>query len=741
MRLIFIFISGLAVGMPSLAAAQATEPAPATEPGTPVTEPPTTAEPVTTAEPGPSEPAAPPPVEPPPVDDPGAGELILVSGDRAPSYQEGEASVGTKVSAPLRDLPQSVKVLPRQVLDDQDAVRPHDLVQNVSGVHRGNAVFGDSFIFRGFATNEFLRDGYPDRRGSMRETANVEQVEALKGPASMLFGRLEPGGTLNYVLKRPLFAPLYALELTVDSHLLVRPTFDISEVTADKSLGVRINGAYEHGGNFREDSFSDRAFGSAAIAWRPRKATQVTVDLEYLYDRRLLDRGVPRFGRFPAEIPIDTLISEPGDDRQLNEWVAGYTVEHQLSSAWRAKHALRVNSTTNEDHRTRFLQSAAQIAGNPTWDGNVNRDLLLRDGDEQELTTQLELIGDAALGPTNHRLLTGLELDLFYASDDTRAAREIIASNAVNIYNPVLGNFAPGAIERTNLSDSKVRSIAAYVQDLISLSAQWKLLVGARLDVTHNSSENRMTNAETEADANSLSPRAGVVWQPAQQLSLYTSYSQSFVPVIGQDFEGNLFDPTKGKQVEAGAKADLFDGRLSTTVSAFRIVKENITVPDPMNTGFNLQTGEITSDGIEVDVVASPIEGLNLLANLSLIDARTTEDTNAALIGLRPSNTPAAGAGIWASYRLPVWNRWVDGLGVGAGGHYVGRRNGDRAATFFLPAYTRWDASVWYRRDSWKVSVKAENLLDKRYYVSSHDTLGIYPGAPFELKLSLGYQY
>jgi iron complex outermembrane receptor protein len=666
---------------------------------------------------------------------------VQVTGERPASYREGEASVGTKIAVPLRDVPQSIQVVPRQVMEDQGAFRPHDLVQNVSGVYRGNAVFGDSFIFRGFSANEFLRDGYPDRRGSMRDTANVEQVEVLKGPASMLFGRLEPGGTLNYVTKRPLFAPYYAVELKTDTHGMVRPAVDVSLVTPDRSLGLRFNGAVEHGGNFRESSFSDRAFGSLALTWRASPATTVSVDLEYLYDRRLLDRGVPRFGAGPADIPVTRLISEPGDDRVLNEWVTGYTVEHRLHQAWRTRHALRFYGTDNQDHRTRFLQSAAQIAGDPSWDGTINRDLLLRDGREKELTTQLELLGDGETAGTHHQLLLGLDLDFFFAKDDSQQANTIVPGNSVNINNPVLGNFMPVGLRQSGLTDSAITGFAAYLQDLITLFPGWKALVGARLDVTHNRSDNQLTSTETEASSRALSPRAGLVWQPITAISLYGSYTQSFVPVIGQDFAGDLFEPTVGRQVEAGVKSELFEGRLTTTLAAFRIRKSNISVPDPVNSGFNLQAGEVTSEGLEVDLAGSPFDGLNLMGNFALIDARTTADTSPMVVGKRPPNTPSRGAGLWASYRLSGWAGWAEGLGFGSGGHYVGRRSGDRLGTFFLPGYTRWDASIWYRRRAWRVALKADNLLDRRYYISSHDTLGIYPGAPREARLSLAYQY
>lgn len=211
------------------------------------------------------------------------------------------------------------------------------------------------------------------------------------------------------------------------------------------------------------------------------------------------------------------------------------------------------------------------------------------------------------------------------------------------------------------------------------------------------------------------------------------------MPVIGQDYAGALFEPTSGKQVGFGAKGEWLAGKLLASVAAFRIEKDNISVTDPDHAGFNIQTGQITSDGLEFDVSGSPLPGLNLIGNLALTDARVTRDTRATVLGKRPANTPSKGGGLWASYELQD-AQWR-GVGVGLGVHHVGRRQGDSTGTFFLPAYSRWDASLSYRAAAWRVALKMENLFDKTYYVSAHDTLGTYPGAPRGVMLSSSYQF
>lgn len=688
-------------------------------------------------------------IEPEPVAGTAKIDEIVVTGERQPTFRPDRASGATKVDAPLRDIPQSIQVLSRELIEDQGAFRTTDLVQNVSGVFRGNAVFGDNFIFRGFSTSDFLRDGYPDRRGSIRETAGIERLEVLKGPASVLYGRLEPGGTLNYVTKQPLSDRRLAVEVKTDTEGLWRPTVDYSTTNADDTLGLRINTAYEHGPNFRDHSFSDRYFGTAVGFWKPREGTKISLELEALNDRRLLDRGVPRFGRGPANIPVTRLISEPGDDRVVKDRLVGYTIEQRLSENWRFKHALRAYEYENQDHRTRFLQSAPQIAGDPSFDGNVNRDLLLRDGKEDQITGQFELIGDTTLLAMNHKLLVGIDIDRYGADQDGATARTIVASNRINIFDPVYGNFVPVGLARNSLTESQIRANAVYVQDLIELAPQWKLLVGGRFDTVRSTSDNLLPNrdgvlaprAVTQPEA--FSPRAGIVWQPNGMLSFYTSYSESFIPVIGQSFDGDLFDPTTGEQIEAGVKGEWLDGRLGASIAVFEIVKGNISTPDPVNDGFSIQTGEAESKGVEFDIQGSPLPGMNIVANLAYADVQTTKSEDPAELGKAPDNTPSKGGGLRVSYDVQN-DRW-NGLGVNFGVHYVGERQvnaDDPVMRLFLPSYTRWDAGISYRPPGpWWLALNAENLFDKTYYISAHSSLGIYPGAPRAATLTAGYAF
>lgn len=670
---------------------------------------------------------------------------IVVTGARDVGYNASDATGGTKMPVKLLDVPLSIQVVNRAVIDDLGAVRSAEVVQYVSGVYAGNPpqFGGESFLMRGFEANDFLRDGYLDRSRSMRETANVERMEVLKGPASVLYGRVEPGGTLNYVTKRPLAQSQASATARIDSFGLARVTGDISVTDSSGTLGLRVNGAGETGGNFRDFTFSDRAFGSAALVWKLSPDTQISADFEYLYDRRSPDRtGIPLLNGTPAPIPIERMITEPSDFREVRQMIAGYTIEHRLNDDWRIKHALRFNRTTTDSERTQVRTSSLSPTVVTTVDpatGEIDRYLRTEKIDPTELTTQVELIGRTDFGGgIAQDILVGTEFDDFKNERDEFSATQSLAVNRINIFNPVYGMLQPIGLRQSTLSEERIKSWAVYAQSMIELGTRWNVLLGARYDVARSSTDNFLRDTKTAADTKALSPRAGIVWHPTASSSLYASYSQSFVPVIGQDFAGNLFDPTIGKQIEAGAKSEWFDGRLGATLAVFRIEKQNVTADDPVNDGFDTQTGAIESKGVEFDVTGSPLKGLSIMANAAYTKARITKDSRPALIGQSSTdnNMPRWGGGVWASYELQ--DERLKGLGGGLGVVRVGDRrnsNGGGSDYHVLPAYTRADMNLWYRKAGWRISAKLENLLDRRYW-SAGSHLGVRPGAPRNVTIS-----
>lgn len=658
-------------------------------------------------------------------------DTITVTGEK---QVDRSASAGTKFNADPRDLPVSVQVIPRELIDSQLAFRPSDLIQNVSGVFRGNPNFGDNFIFRGFASSsEYFRDGYADRRESVRETANIEQLEVLKGPASVLYGRVEPGGTLNYVTKKPLSNSRNSVSVQADEFGLFRYTADLAAANTAQTFGVRFNGATEDGENFRDFSFSDRRFGSVSALWRISDATTLSVEAEALDDNRLFDRGIINIGDRVARVPVSRFTGEATDFRDVTERLGGYTIEHQLSEVWKLKHAVRYTDQEDRDARTEAVPPFAAT-------GILERDFRERAASETQLTAQLELYGTFKILGLWNQLLLGVDRDRNRNDSIQRQFNDRPESNNLDIFAPVYGNFVTsgeGRLASNNLTE--LESTAYYLQSLVNVLPAVKLLLGVRYDDTDNRSLNRNNDRLSKTSPSATSPRFGVVVQPLDGTSLYASYSEAFTPLTGSDFAGDPFDPILSDQIEVGIKQNLFSGAVLATLAAYRITRENLTTPDPDSSGFSIQTGEVESEGLELDLSGSPLLGLSITASVSYNEARVTEDTRAVLVGRPLQNVPDFGASAWISYEPQ--QDFLRGYGVGVGARHVTEREAAATESYILPTYTRLDASVWWRNQHWRVALKADNLADKRYFESALDTRGAYPGTPRAFSARVSYDF
>ncbi|HCF29076.1 MAG TPA: TonB-dependent siderophore receptor, partial [Cyanobacteria bacterium UBA11049] len=263
---------------------------------------------------------------------------VLVTGQQEDGYLVPEASTATRTDTPLRDIPQSIQIVPQQVLEDQNADRLRDALRNVSGVFVGNTFGGtnDNFNIRGFADATILRDGFKEsftESGlSLRDLADVEQIEVLKGPASVLYGYVEPGGAINLVTKQPLDDPFYNVDLSIGSYGFYRPSIDFSgPLTPDKALRYRLNLAYQNADSFRDFVESERFFAAPVFGMKLGERTNLSINTSYLYDRRTFDRGIVAIGREVADIPRDRFLGEPGDFRRGEQFNIGYRLEHEFN--------------------------------------------------------------------------------------------------------------------------------------------------------------------------------------------------------------------------------------------------------------------------------------------------------------------------------------------------------------------------------------------------------------------------
>lgn len=463
------------------------------------------------------------------------GSDIVVTGSRDTGYAIPSASAGTKLPADILDLPQSIKVINRELIDDLSAVRTAEIVQYVSGVFNGSQTQadGDNFIMRGFQVSDFLRDGYPDRNRAMRDSANLERLEVLKGPASVLYGRAEPGGTLNFVTKRPLDRTEANATARIDSFGLARITGDVSMISEGGDLGLRVNAAGENGGTYRDFTFSNRAFGSAAFMWNISPDTLFSADLDYLYDNRSVDRtGIPILNGKPAPIPIERMVTEPDDYRTVRQLTTGYTIQHNFSTDWMIKHALRFNKSTGDSERTQTRTSSLSqtiVTAVDPLTGEIDRSFRTDDNKADELIGQIELVGKFNTGSAiEHTLLIGFEHDSSNSEVVELSSTANLPQNRINIYNPIYGRLEPIGLRQSTSAVAQIRSWAFYAQDLIRLGSNWNALIGIRYDAAKSRSDNRLNGSSASSDTKAWSPRVGLVWHPSETTSLYASYSSRF---------------------------------------------------------------------------------------------------------------------------------------------------------------------------------------------------------------------
>jgi iron complex outermembrane recepter protein len=636
-------------------------------------------------------------------------EEIVVTGEGQRGYRVPNASAATRTDTPLRDVPQSIQVIPRQVLEDQQAIRLDEVVRNASGVVESGQGGGtrDRYLIRGFDPFVILRNGFRDGDRSLLETANIERVEVLKGPASVLYGNLEPGGIINLVTKQPLEDPFYLIDFQGGSDSLFRPSIDFSgPLDVNKTVLYRLNTVYETANSFRDfDQNIERFFIAPVLTWKIGNQTDLSIDLDYLTDERPFDRGLVAIGNRVADLPRKRILGEPDDIAKVEQFGVGYRLEHRFSENLTLRNAFRYLWTHTFDFR-------AEAENFNERTGVLNRRFRSNDDISKIYSLQTDLVSKFTTGSISHTMLFGVDLIRQTSEGDQRAARPGFTPS-INVFNPIY-NLVPTP-ERSSFpllrdSESTIDTLGIFLQDQITLAENLKLLIGGRFDIVDQERVNRLANVVTTQYDDAFTPRLGVVYQPIQPISLYASYSRSFRPNSRTRADGSFLEPERGTQYEVGLKADL-NSRLSATLSAYQINKSNIATTDLANTSFALPVGEQRSRGIELDLAGAILPGWNIIATYAHIDAKVTED-NSLTVGNRLANVPLNTASLWTTYEIQQGG--LQGLGFGIGLFFVGDRQGDIQNTYTLPSYLRTDATIFYRKNRFRaaISIKYFEAVD-----------------------------
>jgi iron complex outermembrane receptor protein len=650
-----------------------------------------------------------------------------------------------------REVPQSIAIITEEALQQNSILRLTDALDLNASVSRQNNFGGlwDSFAVRGFAGDENLPSGYLVNGfnagrgfGGTRDVAGVERIEILRGPSAALFGRGEPGGTVNIVTKQAIFGETRGtVSLLTGSYDRYRADADVN-LAVGSNLAIRLIGYYEDANSFRDTVNSNRYGFLPQVALRIGDRTALTYDLELTRAETDFDRGVLAINGELGLIPRRRFLGEPGDGPVSTD-VTGHQLQlnHELSDDWR----VLLGASYRESDFGGFA-SFAELVGSRqrlNIDGrSLSRQRRLTNYDGEHFVVRAELAGDVEWGGMRHRILIGADYDefdndltLLRYRPGTAAGQTLASGNIIDIFNPVYGQFPLPAATAvvTNRLDQQ-RATGIYVQDQITLSDRLQLRVGLRYDDFDLVINNRLANTVARRSDSRLSPQVGIVFTASDSLTLYAAYGSGFRSNIAITPALEAVAPETSRSYEIGAKLSFFDGALDATVAVFNLEKRNVLAADLANPGFSLPIGAARSRGIEIDMAGRLPGGIDLLLSYAYLDAEARADVADPNFSLQiRSGDPLINVPNH-SFNIQVSREWdVMGtqLRLGAGVQHVGERTGETATAFILPDYTLVRAFMnWSVNDNVDLFTTITNLFDETHYTNSFAQLWVRPGDP-----------
>ncbi|MBC1225152.1 TonB-dependent siderophore receptor [Nostoc sp. UCD121] len=667
---------------------------------------------------------------------------LVVTGEQD-GYRIPTASTATKTDTPLRDVPQAIQIIPQQALKDQQVRRLNEALKNAPGVIADNSERSafEGFTIRGFSNRNIIRNGLRDDTSITTNinTENIEQIEVLRGPASVLFGQGGAGGTINIVTKKPQSTPSYSLEGTIGSFDTYGGSIDFTgPLNNDRTFLYRLNASVSTTDTFIDFFERERYFIAPSFTWLMGKNTELTLEAEYSDQKQPNDRGLPAVGTVlpnpNGKLPINRFIGEPFDEIDKNNRQSlriGYNFDHRFNEDWQL--------------RNNFNFSYLSAAQNSLFPSNLlednrtlERGLYVAKFAQQTYSLDTNVVGNFKTGRIDHKVLFGIDLSRDISYQEGRNFLQEL--DPIDIFNPIYRRESAGAvIEEFADAPTISQGLGFYLQDQISLSDNFKLVLGGRFDIVTQELENNQGETTSSQQDEAFSPRIGIVYQPSQAVSLYANYSRSFQQVTGTNLDNRLFEPERGTQYEVGMKVD-WTNNLSSTLALYQITRSNVLTTDLRDPSGNssIQTGEQRSRGIELDITGEIAPGWKIIGGYAYTDAQITEDNNLP-VGNRINNVPEHAFSLWSTYEIQQGN--LQGLGFGLGLFYVGERQGDLDNSFSLPSYLRTDVALFYRINNFRAALNLQNLFDNEYFETGESVLRVYPGAPRTVKFTLGWQF
>ena len=677
-------------------------------------------------------------------------------------YSVGQTAIGTKTETPILEVPQTINVVPKDLLEDQGVNTIDDVWRNVAGSHTTLGPGGGGNItLRGFNMTGWgpafsyplyfngLR-GQPYGGFSSPRLYNVEQVEVLKGPSSVLYGSADAGGVINLVSRKPQPEQSYELEGTYGSYDLYRVhSHSSGPMDSDKKFLYLLDLGYENAGSFRDNVETENFQITPGFSWLLSDDCRIDLEFGYIYDRRdgQSDRGIPAVNNKYFVLPNSFNSNDPWDYTETTAYYGETHLQLKITDTLSLYSGLRVFSSRNEQHfhfpgtlDARTMMLTRTFTDN--WD------------DQYGIASDSHILFETGENPVSNQLLGGVEVS--YGSDDRRTLSASKGVPSVNILNPVYDTSRAGYIfGAPTLLDLDMLRCGAYLHDQLTFWQRLHLMAGCRYDI-YEAKQIDPTGftPDYKDDGGAWTCNGGVLYDLIKKsemclndLSVYTSYGQCYQPqsqprysaAVPSSVKSETFDPLTGWQVESGFKGAWLDNRLTTTIAWFHIVQNNILAVDPTDpTGFTYDTiGAQESDGVELEIAGRLTRNWSVSANYAYTDAEITKDAKPANVGTRMPNVAEHQTSLWTRYDL-----WQTGYAVFGGIKYVGDRlpfSGFAGEPY--PAYTTVDVGASYTFKRMTVRADINNLFDEDIALGGRGSYGYMPGAPRNFAITTSFKF
>lgn len=648
------------------------------------------------------------------------------------TYVATVTSAGTKTDTPLIEVPQSISVITAAQIREQNPQTLGDAVRYTPGivVQEGFNRTDDPFIIRGFdvRTNPgvMFRDGLKvplPHYSVMSEPYALDRIEVVKGPASVLYGQASPGGIVNVVSKRPTDTLLRELQLSGGSHDNKQLAGDFGgRIDEEGRLTYRLTGLVRGADTMIDDIPDDRYYLAPALTWRIGADTSLTLLASYMKNKTINNAGYPLEGTVKpnpnGRISRHRFTGEPDWSKWDQEvGTLGYQFAHRFNETWQFKQNLNYAQSRN---RVNHVYWNTWVPGSNF--STAERGAYRRDDDAHGVSVDNQFDAKWELGRFKHNVLFGLDYTETYFTRKQYAGYNNLAP--IDFFHPVYGSSVVLPSEPNTYTNEKRSQVGLYLQDQIKFDDKLVLVLGGRYDDADGKTLNKLNGSATRSADNAFTWRAGLLYLADNGLAPYISYSTSFQPQTGTTSpqRGTTpFEPTKGKQWEAGLKYQPSGSNSFVTASVFELTRTNVPTADLANPIYNVQEGEVRSRGVELSATANLASGWNLIAAYTYTDAEVTK-SNTNTLGNTPEAVPRNMVSLWSDYT--VQSGLLAGLNFGGGVRYMGSTF-NSANTAKVADYTLFDAAVRYdfgahtpSLKGWTADLTVRNLFDKDYVAS-----------------------